>query len=165
MNPIQKRLYKRRAKLFYILAYAFIFLFAVEIITVLIVAVKEIDFKLYTETPMGLALLMLFAPLICTMTFAVIASFNANQRYRYKDKIKQYREYVFFQKCLSALLNKEFDDAVHYFNCMSKGSLRDFLWSFGICSFFQSTEEKWKTRGLEYITAYRNEFMPSNVTF
>ena len=166
MNFTTKRKHKKLAGVFHTLGYIFIILFALELFTMMGYGIA-IDGELtFLDGISPWILVLTFGlPVASSITFGILGAYHANQRYQFLNNIKRYRNYSNFQKCLSALINEEFDKVGDYYLAMYRGELKDYLWAFGVASFFKSKDEKWKKKGLELINNYREDYMPSKVHF
>lgn len=162
MDFKDKRMYKRRAKLLFIISYSVIGVFAIMMGASIFIAVKELDIP-FPPQPMTLGLIVFFSPIFVAMFAGGFGTYYYNLRLQYKKDITTYRQYVFFNKCLDALLNERYKEAQDIYNNLLKpGDHRDFLYGFGICKFLDSKEEHYMDIALKKITRLRERFDPKD---
>lgn len=162
MNFIEKRIAKRRAKYGFILAYSSMGLLMVLFILWVVLNFKEENTSVISNALIGYSALV---AIITMITFAVIGQMNLNRRWRYQRSIRNWRNYTFFNRCLTGLLEGNLDDAVEYHNdkLLKNKYLRDFLWGFGIRTFLTSDDDKKKEFAEQVISNLQRDFDPDNI--
>ncbi|MFA5207450.1 MAG: hypothetical protein WC428_02220 [Candidatus Paceibacterota bacterium] len=166
MDFKSKRLYKKRAKQYFCLAWGLtflFFLFGMACIIALVTSTHLID----NSKGDGFGIMLLFvSPLIFAMISGIIGQFFVDRRCKYKAQILEYRQRKFFTQTMNLITSGKLNEAIDvYTELVTKQDFRRFLYPFFLNEFLHSTNEDQKKKGEEKLATVLEIYNPNDVKF
>ena len=162
MNFIEKRTAKKLATIGFFIAYTMMgFLMGCFVLWIALNFMKE-NTSVISNAMIGYFALVFFLVMIA---FVIIGQTNLNKRWKYKKDLIRWQQYTYFNKCLNALLEGDYDTAVKYHDhrLLKDQYLRDFLWGFGIHTFLTGKVAKRKEFAEQVIENLKTDFNPDKI--
>lgn len=168
MNYKTKRRYKRKAKLFFSLAWGLTILW-VLIITYgiyLVFTLQHLSNNNKEDVGFGVLFIIYIFPLILGLIFGMIGQYYVNKRIRYKVQIKEYRQRRFFTQVIDLLRIDNLNDAINiYEDLLTDRDLRKFVFPLLIKGLMNSTDEDQHDKGMKILNSVLENYNPEKIIF
>jgi len=163
-----KRLYKKRAKQYFCLAWGLTFFFILFIIACITLLVIMPSTRQNTDNGKGdfWMMLLFVTPLIFAMISATIGQYFVDRRRKYKADIIEYRQRKFFTQTMNLITSDKLNEAIDvYTELVTKQDFRRFLYPFFLNEFLHSTNEDQRKKGEERLAVVLKAYNPNDIKF
>lgn len=163
MNFKTKRHNKKMSKLFFSLAYGMVIIWAIMIVTFMIMLISPTKPIHNSNNTDILVTISFFLPLILCIVFGFIGQSFLNERTTYKANIKEYRQRKFFRQTILLMREGNLNKAIDTYDLVTKYEYRKFLYPFFLNEFLHSTNEIQQKKGEAKLAIVLDEYSPDNI--
>lgn len=165
MNFKTKRHNKKMSKVFFTLAYGMVMIWALMIVTLIIMLVTSTKPIHNSNNTDLLVTISFFLPLILGISFGFFGQSFLNERITYKANIKEYRQRKFFTQTLTLVREGNLNKAIDTYDLVTKYEFRRFLYPFFLNEFLHSTNEIQQKKGEAKLAIVLDEHSPDSINF
>jgi|ERR1035437_6432552 uncharacterized integral membrane protein len=165
MNFKTKRHNKKMSKVFFTLAYCMVIIWALMIVTLIIMMITSTKLIHNSNNTGLLVTISFFLPLILGILFGFIGQSFLNERITYKANIKEYRQRKFFTQTLLLIREGNLNKAIDTYGLVTKYEYHKFLYPFFLNEFLHSTDEIQQKKGETKLAIVLDECSPDSINF
>ena len=167
MDFKSKRRYKRRAKQYFVLAYAVVTAWVLFLVGCVVILAQAESLHQGQDEKAGFGVMLLFIlPLIIGMGCGFIGQYFVSARVRYKKQIIEYRQRKFFTQTMNLITSGKLNEAIDvYTDLVTKSDYRRFLYPYFLCEFLHSTDEVQRKKGEERLAVVLKAYNPDDINF
>jgi hypothetical protein len=167
MDFKSKRLYKKRAKQYFVLAYGVTIAWVLFLVACLVILLQAKPLHQGHDDKASFGVMLLFmSPLIIGVACGFIGQYFVDFRSKYKAQIIEYRQRKFFTQTMNFITSGKLNEAIDvYTDLVTKSEYRRFLYPYFLCEFLHSTNEDQRKKGVERLAVVLQAYDPNEIKF
>lgn len=162
MDILTNRKYKKRAKLFYRLAFVSV---GLVFLNFFLFAFNAFDMNKENFAIKIIIIASLITPMFFALFFWLFAMINSEKFMKHHRKVKQWRLHNIVSKIIKFETTDKHDKAIELYNTLKTSSDKDMLFTFIIANSMHSDDPKRKEKAIQKFKMYRDWYKPNKIDF